>query len=162
MGKILTKILKKFGDNEIFDRSVPNRRTLTNGSIITFDYQSKGRNKRPSHRGERFGLVVIANNQSGRVGGKLPVWYCMGTSNELVNVIRLNNHVSLVIDFISQKLKESNNKKGITTKQLSGLEALIGRGNFRTYKISKMTNMYVLDYIPREGSPKKIIPKKNK
>lgn len=157
MGKILTKLIKEFGSEDIFDRAAPGKGTLGNGSLVTFTYKP-GAGSKSKNRGERFGLVVKAKPPGSN--SKLPVWYCTGTGNQLVNVIKLNSEVSMVIRFISDELNKASNKKGITIKQLSGLEALVGKGSFRTYIISKMTDLHVLDYIPREGSPKKLLPKK--
>lgn len=134
--KIITIINNQVGRRRIFKRVPVSRDNLRSGNIVIFNYSGKG---------ERLGLVVEAIPPKYRT--KTNIWFCKNTSNTLVNVVRLNDNVSEVIEMISSSLKK---RGAISESQMGGLSALVGKGSFRTYNYSLIRNMYKLDYIMKE------------
>jgi hypothetical protein len=144
MAKILKNFIKRIGPRDLFSLSVPHKGTLPNGALIIFNYHPN----RGHSFGERLGLVVVTEKHT------TPVWFCHGTGNQLVNVVRLNDVYSEVINKVSSEL--SKKPEGISKSQLLGLAALVGKDNFRTYNLSKITNLYILDYIPKDGDHREV------
>lgn len=131
--KIITRIINGIGDEKLFNRVPVSRDTLKNGDVVIFNYSGKG---------ERIAIVVKALPPKHKV--KKSVWFCRNTSNTLVNVVKLNKILGLVIETISKELSKSN---GLTAKQMKGLEAMVGRNSFRTYNLSVIRNLYKVYYI---------------
>ena len=131
--RIITRIINETGVEHLFSRVPVSRGTLKNGNVVIFNYGGKG---------ERIALVVNALPPKYKV--KKGVWFCRNTSNTLVNVVKLNKVLGLVIKTISKELSKSS---GLTAKQLRGLEVMVGRGSFRTYNLSVIRNLYKIDYI---------------
>jgi hypothetical protein len=90
-------------------------------------------------------LCLIVKNDTGRIS------YLSMRDNILLSCFRLSDAPKFVLNFI---LKRVYNRTKLAERQImvEGLEALLGKLNYRTYKISNIYSLHKI-YIDRKALP---------
>ena len=102
----------------------PSADRITPGDILIFDY---------TNGQQRVVLVVKSKRGDGVYPGK---------DDKLVSCFKLEANTAVVIDAILETLYKKRRLSSYIGKIKDSLTALLGRGNYRTYKLGKMKQIY--------------------
>jgi len=113
---------------------------LRPGDFIIFGYKQTPNTPSRQRANTKLRVALLVSNW--RTGKKSSVWGNVNTANNLLSCFKLNDSSVSVTDMIMQTLYKTG---PLANYHMPSLQKLFGKDNYRTYKLSQITDMYEIN-----------------
>jgi hypothetical protein len=114
----------------------PSADHIVAGDILFFRYRLGSRGTHPASNDERVVIIVRTKRGNGVFPGK---------SGRLLTCFKLNGGSDTVIDLVMDTLYNKRKASSYYSKIVQSLKALLGTSSFRTYKLTSMNRILMLN-----------------